>query len=138
MSLNSLKDLVNMDRQKCNSQYDDVNKQCHYLQTLNHSFKAELNQKLKEHRDEYLTIFSQSDEERARSEKIRQEKQEHDDFNRQRLQSDLEKKLDYEQKQRTQNEDDIRRYIETKFMHLSDQHKTDEKLTLEREKRMMT
>ena len=36
------------------------------------------------------------------------------------------------------NENDLRKYLETRFINLQDQLKSDEKLSLEREKRMMT
>jgi len=47
-----------MDRQKCDSQYEDVNKMFVGLQSLVHSIKGDLVKKMKEHRDEYLGIFN--------------------------------------------------------------------------------
>jgi hypothetical protein len=76
--------------------------------------------KIKEHRDEYLGIFNQSEEERARSEKIKYEKVESDNVNLTRLINSLEKKIDHEGELRTHNEEDIRSYLETKFLHISD------------------
>jgi hypothetical protein len=94
--------------------------------------------KMKDHRDEYLGIFNQSEEERKRSEKIKFDKQEQDNFNTKQLLSNFEKKLESELDSRIKNETDLRKYLETKFLNLQDQMKSDEKLSLEREKRMMT
>jgi hypothetical protein len=52
--------------------------------------------------------------------------------------SNFEKKLEAELDSRIKNESDLRKYLETKFLNLQDQMKSDEKLSLEREKRMMT
>ena len=93
---------------------------------------------MKDHRDEYLGIFNQSEEERKRSEKIKFDKQEQDNFNTKQLLSNFEKKLESELDSRIKNETDLRKYLETKFLNLQDQMKSDEKLSLEREKRMMT
>jgi len=130
--------MINFERQKTANNFDDTNKQLQYLQNLSQQLKADMMGKIKEHRDEYLGIFTQSEEERARSEKIKYDKTESDHQNLLRLINALEKKLEHETEIRSNNEDDIRRYLETKFLHLSDQHKTDEKMALEREKRMMT
>jgi len=133
-----LRDLVTLNHAKYLTQFDDSNKQFNYLQGLSQQLKADMMTKLKEHRDEYINIFSQSEDERARAEKIKLEKVDTDNANMNRLLQGIEKKCDHETEQRSRNEDDLRRYLETKFVHLSDQHKTDEKLSLEREKRMMT
>ena len=93
---------------------------------------------MKDHRDEYLGIFNQSEDERKRSEKIKFDKQEQDNFNTKQLLSNFEKKLEAELDSRIKNESDLRKYLETKFLNLQDQMKSDEKLSLEREKRMMT
>ena len=55
------------------------------MQNLCHGIKSDLMQKMKEHRDEYLSIFNQSEEERARGEKIKLEKLEKDSYNFTRL-----------------------------------------------------
>jgi hypothetical protein len=57
-NISSIKELVYMDRQKCDSQYEDVNKMFVGLQSLVHSIKGDLVKKMKEHRDEYLGIFN--------------------------------------------------------------------------------
>lgn len=93
---------------------------------------------MKDHRDEYLGIFNQGEDERKRSEKIKFDKQEQDNFNTKQLLSNFEKKLEAELDSRIKNESDLRKYLETKFLNLQDQMKSDEKLSLEREKRMMT
>ena len=49
----------------------------------------------------------------------------------------IERKVELEQDSRIKNEDEIRKFMETKFYHLSEQHKQDEKMVLEREKRIM-
>ena len=107
------------------------------LQSLVHSIKGDLVKKMKEHRDEYLGIFNQSEEERARSEKIRHDKLESDSFNINQALKQIERKVELEQDSRIKNEDEIRKFMETKFYHLSEQHKQDEKMVLEREKRIM-
>ena len=50
----------------------------------------------------------------------------------------LERKVESESEYRKQNEDDLRKYIESKFLNMHENMKSDEKLSLEREKRMMT
>lgn len=49
----------------------------------------------------------------------------------------IEKKLDDEQQFRIKNEEDIKRYFENKFIAMSEKSKNEEKLSLEREKRLM-
>ena len=49
----------------------------------------------------------------------------------------LEKKLDEEQQFRARNEEDTRRYHENKLVALQEKMKQDEKMQLEREKRIM-
>jgi len=73
--------------------------------------------KLKEHRDEYLSIFNQSEEERSRTEKIRLDKQEQDNYNKQQILTQFEKKVQAEVDTRISNEDELRKYLETKFVH---------------------
>ena len=94
--------------------------------------------KLKESREEYLAIFNQSEDERQRGERIRYEKGESDGDNLKRLLATFETKIGSETESRTRNEDDFRRYIEAKFQNLVDKMKTEEKLALEREQRMMS
>ena len=50
----------------------------------------------------------------------------------------LEKKVDSESEYRRSNEEDFKKYIESKFLNMHENLKSDEKLSLEREKRMMT
>lgn len=127
-----------MDKQRNDAQYEEMNRLYQNLQAMTNSIKAELMAKMKEHRDEYLSIFNQSEEERQRSEKIKFEKQEQDNYNTKQLLSNFEKKLEAEIESRVRNENDLRKYLETRFINLQDQLKSDEKLSLEREKRMMT
>jgi hypothetical protein len=127
-----------MDKQRNDAQYEELNRLYQNLQAMTNSIKAELMAKMKEHRDEYLAIFNQSEEERQRSEKIKFEKQEQDNYNTKQLLSNFEKKLEAEIESRVRNENDLRKYLETRFINLQDQLKSDEKLSLEREKRMMT
>lgn len=63
-----------MDKQRNDAQYEEMNRLYQNLQAMTNSIKAELMAKMKEHRDEYLSIFNQSEEERQRSEKIKFEK----------------------------------------------------------------
>lgn len=127
-----------MDKQRNDAQYEELNRLYQNLQAMSNSIKAELMAKMKEHRDEYLAIFNQSEEERQRSEKIKFEKQEQDNYNTKQLLSNFEKKLEAEIESRVRNENDLRKYLESRFINLQDQLKSDEKLSLEREKRMMT
>jgi len=101
------------------------------------NLKGDLLNKMKEHRDEYLGIFNQSEEERQRMERIKFEKYEADSRNNKQLLQNFEKKLESEAEFRQRSEDEIRRYLETKFNNMAEQLKSDEKLALEREKRMI-
>ena len=47
-------------------------------------------------------------------------------------------KINTEADQRQKNEDDLRRYLELKFENTFEKMKSDEKLALEREQRMMS
>lgn len=134
----SLKEAALMDRQRTETQNDEINRQYQGLVVQTHQIKQELMNKLKEHRDEYLGIFNQSEEERARTDKIKIDKQDQDNYNFNQMVQALEKKFEVEVTNRKKNEDDQKLYLETKFAHLLEQGKTDEKLALEREKRMMT
>ena len=95
--------------------------------------KNEVLQKVKEHRDEYLAVYSQSEDERQRMEKIKFDKSESDAENTKRILLTFNKKIEAEGEVRARNEDDLRKYIEAKFLNLQDQMKADEKLALERE-----
>lgn len=103
-----------------------------------HQIKEDVMNKLREHRQEYLSIFNQSEEERARSDKIKLEKQDQDNYNFNQNVQAIEKKFEIEVGNRKKNEEELKLYLETKFVHLQEQAKADEKLALEREKRMMT
>lgn len=103
-----------------------------------HGVKNELLGKIKEHRDEYLAVYSQSEDERQRMEKIKLDKSDSDAENTKRILVTFDKKIEAEAELRARNEDDSRKYIEAKFQNLQDQMKSDEKLALEREQRMMS
>ena len=60
------------------------------------NIKGDLVNKMKEHRDEYLGIFNQSEEERQRMERIKFEKFETDSRNNKQLLQNFEKKLESE------------------------------------------
>ena len=49
----------------------------------------------------------------------------------------LEKRIEDESQFRVKNEEDTRRYFENKFIGLTEKIKNDEKMSLEREKRLM-
>lgn len=49
----------------------------------------------------------------------------------------IEKRLEDENMFRVQNEEDLKRYMENKFISMGEKMKADEKLILEREKRLM-
>lgn len=85
------------------------------LQQLVHSLKGDLLKKMKEHRDEYLGIFNQSEEERVRSEKIKHDKLDSDSFNINQALKQMERKLEVEQDSRTRSDDELRKFMETKF-----------------------
>ena len=82
--------------------------------------KGELVIKLKEHRDEYLGIFNQSEEERQRMERIKFEKYETDSRNNKQLLSNFEKKMESESEFRLRGEEEVRRYMETKFNNMAE------------------
>lgn len=103
------------DRQKTEIQFDEVNRLYQNLVVQTHSIKADMMTKLKEHRDEYLTVFNQAEEERARSEKIRLDKHEQDNYNFNQMIQAIEKKVENEVINRKRNEDDLKLYLETKF-----------------------
>ena len=103
-----------------------------------HGVKNELLGKIKEHREEYLAVYSQSEEERQRTEKIKLDKSDSDAENTKRILVTFDKKIEAEAELRARNEDDLRKYIEAKFQNQQDQMKSDEKLALEREQRMMS
>ena len=82
--------------------------------------KNEMLAKIKEHRDEYLAVFNQTEEERARMEKIKLDKQDTDTGNTKRLLAAFDKKLEAEGQFRAKNEEDLRKYIESKFLNMHD------------------
>ena len=71
-------------------------------------------------------------------EKIKLDKSDSDAENTKRILATFDKKIEAEAEMRGRNEDDLRKYIEAKFQNLQDQMKSDEKLALEREQRMMS
>lgn len=71
-------------------------------------------------------------------EKIKLDKSDSDTENTKRILVTFDKKIEAEAEMRGRNEDDLRKYIEAKFQNLHDQMKSDEKLALEREQRMMS
>ena len=137
-SVASVKDSVHLERQKRDGQFEELTRQSVELQALVHGVKNELLGKIKEHRDEYLAVYSQSEEERQRMEKIRLDKSDSDAENTKRILATFDKKIEAEADIRTRNEEDLRKYIEAKFQNLQEQMKSDEKLALEREQRMMS
>ena len=102
-----------------------------------HNIKKELLEKIKYHREEYLNIFNESEEQKQRAEKIKSDKFESDVNNTKRILSLFDRKIETESELRLKNEEDLRQYFESKFINMHEQLKTDEKLALEREQRMM-
>lgn len=51
--------------------------------------------------------------------------------------STIEKKIDEENQFRSKNEEDLRNYFETKFIGFQEKIKNEEKLSLERERRLL-
>jgi hypothetical protein len=81
IQLGSLRETALNERQKNETQFDELNRLHQNLILQTHSIKADMMTKLKEHRDEYLAIFNQAEEERGRSEKMKHEKHGQDNFN---------------------------------------------------------
>lgn len=133
-----MKEAALLERQKRDGQYEELNRQALEIQAVIQGVKNEALQKIKEHRDEYLAVYSQSEDERQRMEKIKFDKSESDAENTKRILLTFSKKIEAESEVRGRNEDDLRKYIEAKFLNLQDQMKADEKLALEREQRMMS
>lgn len=77
--------------------------------------KNEVLSKIKDHRDEYLNVYAQSEDERQRMEKIKFDKSESDAENTKRILITFDKKIEAEGEVRQRNEDDFRKYIEAKF-----------------------
>ena len=68
---------------------------------------------------------------------MKSEKYEKDHSNDRSLLQTFEKKLAVETEFRIKNEEDFRKFVDSKFNSIFEQLKSDEKLSLEREKRMM-
>ena len=85
-----------MERVKRDAQYAELRKANVEIIGLVQTIKSEVIDKLKENREEYLSIFNQSEDERQRAEKIRFDKAESDFANQKRLLSAFEQKIDQE------------------------------------------
>lgn len=94
-------------------------------------------QKIKENRDEYLGVFNSNEEDRQKIERLKIDKVEADNNAFRQMISGFEKKLDSETEYRVKNQDDFRKYVDSKFATILETIKSDEKMSLEREKRMM-
>lgn len=101
------------------------------LQTV----KGSVLNKIKEHRDEYLSIFNQSQEDRQRLEKFKNDKIFSDSENQKLIIKSMDQKLRAQTEFQQQTEQELKKYIEVKFINLLEQLKNDQKLALEREKR---
>ena len=102
-----------------------------------HGLESEVMKRLKEHRSDHLQIFTQGEEERQRLEKLKTDRAESDTQYIKQMMSTLERKLEDEQQFRLRNEEDQKRYFENKFVGLLEKMKSEEKLSLEREKRLI-
>jgi hypothetical protein len=70
-------------------------------------------------------------------EKLKIEKVDADNNGFRHMIAGFEKKLEAETEYRVKNQDDFRKYVDSKFHSVLEQIKSDEKMSLEREKRMM-
>ncbi|CDW87201.1 UNKNOWN [Stylonychia lemnae] len=132
-----LKDLITEERQKREHQLEEHYKMYQHLQSIVHGLENDVMKKLKEHRNDQLSIFATGEEERQRLERMKLERAESDTQYTKQMLMNLERKIEDEQQFRLKNEDDQKRYFENKFIGLLEKMKNEEKLSLERERRLM-
>ena len=80
---------------------------------------------MKEHRDEYLSIFNQNSDERQRSDSQKHSKFLSDMERTQQYVANFEKKLMQDNEMRSKIDDDFKKYVDSKFINLLDQMKAD-------------
>lgn len=133
-----LKDLVADERNKRENQFEEHLKLYANMQSIVHGLEGEIMRKLKDHRSDQLSIFQSGEDERQRIEKLKVDRSESDVLNLRNLISTLDRRLEDEAKYRSKNEEDIRRYIENKMIGTHEKLKGDEKMQMEREKRLLS
>ncbi len=93
---------------------------------------------MKEHRDDQLQIYSTGEDERQRLERMKFERADSDTQYFKQMMTRIEKRIDDEAGFRSKNEEDTRKYLETRLLGMQEKLKGEEKMALERERRMMS
>ena len=101
------------------------------------SIESEVAKRLKEHRQDQLSLFSNGEDERARLERMKSERAESDHYYVKNIVSQIERRMDEEAKHRMKTEDEMRHMIDNKFLVISEKLRAEEKMGLERERRLM-
>jgi hypothetical protein len=101
------------------------------------SIESEVAKRLKEHRQDQLSLFSNGEDERARLERMKSERAESDHYYVKNIVSQIERRMDEEAKHRMKTEDEMRHMIDNKFLGISEKLRAEEKMGLERERRLM-
>jgi hypothetical protein len=92
---------------------------------------------LKEHRQDQLTIFNTGEEERQRLDRMKVDRTESDYLYIKNMVSNMERRLEEEQKHRVNSENETRIALDAKFQGLNEKLRAEERMILERERRLM-
>jgi hypothetical protein len=79
------------------------------------NIEGDVSKRLKEHRQDQLTIFSSGEEERQRIERMKMERAESDHYYIKNLVTQMERRLEEEQQHRVKAENDTRLALDAKF-----------------------
>jgi len=101
------------------------------------SIESEVAKRLKEHRNDQLNLFSSGEEERARLERMKSERAESDQYYVKNIVTQIERRMEEEGKHRVKTEDELRHTIDNKFIGIAEKLRAEEKMSLERERRLM-
>ena len=84
-----------------------------------------------------MLMFNSGEDERQRLERLKVDRNDADNQYVKQMMSTIERKLEDECLFRMKNEEDTRKYFDSKFISLAEKLKSEEKQSLEREKRLM-
>ena len=101
------------------------------------SIEGDVAKRLKDQRQDQLTIYSSGEEDRHRIERLKVERAESDSMYIKNLVTQMERRLEEDQHQRLRGEEDNRKALEAKFQSLNEKIRAEEKMILERERRLM-
>ena len=132
-----MRDLIEAERSKRESALQEHFKLFAQLQANMASIETEVAKRLKEHRQDQLSMFSSGEEERARLERMKSERAESDHYYVKNIVNQIERRMDEEGKHRMKTEDEMRHMIDNKFVGISEKLRAEEKMSLERERRLM-